>query len=32
VVVSFSASIGLACTDRAGYDLAHLCRAADAAR
>lgn len=31
VVVSFSASIGLACTDRAGYDLAHLCRAADAA-
>jgi len=31
VVVSFSASIGLACTDVTGYDLQHLCRASDAA-
>jgi diguanylate cyclase (GGDEF)-like protein len=31
VVISFSASIGLACTDTTGYDLQSLCRAADAA-
>jgi diguanylate cyclase (GGDEF)-like protein len=31
VVVSFSVSIGLACTDTSGYDLPPLCRAADAA-
>jgi diguanylate cyclase (GGDEF)-like protein len=31
VVISFSASIGLACTDTTGYDLQRLCRAADAA-
>jgi diguanylate cyclase (GGDEF)-like protein len=31
VVVSFSASIGVACTDRTGYDLQHLSRASDAA-
>jgi diguanylate cyclase (GGDEF)-like protein len=30
-VVSFSVSIGLACTDVTGYDLPRLCRAADAA-
>ncbi|MBE1161728.1 tetratricopeptide repeat-containing diguanylate cyclase [Dyella acidiphila] len=30
-VVSFSASIGLACTDAASYNLQHLCREADAA-
>ncbi|HVI55704.1 MAG TPA: GGDEF domain-containing protein [Luteibacter sp.] len=31
LVISFSASIGLACTDITGYDLQRLCRAADAA-
>jgi diguanylate cyclase (GGDEF)-like protein len=31
VVISFSASIGVACTDRTGYDLQRLCRASDAA-
>ena len=31
VVVSFSASIGLASTDMTGYDLQSLCRASDAA-
>ncbi|WP_324351742.1 GGDEF domain-containing protein [Pinirhizobacter sp.] len=31
VVVSFSASIGLASTDMTGYDLQQLCRASDAA-
>lgn len=31
VVVSFSASIGLACTETAGYDWQRLCRASDAA-
>jgi diguanylate cyclase (GGDEF)-like protein len=31
VVVSYSASIGLACTDMTGYDLQRLCRASDAA-
>lgn len=30
-VVTFSASIGLACTDTVGYDLSQLCRASDAA-
>lgn len=30
-VVAFSVSVGLACTDAAGYDLPPLCRAADAA-
>jgi diguanylate cyclase (GGDEF)-like protein len=29
--VSFSASLGLACTDMCGYDLQRLCREADAA-
>lgn len=29
--VTFSASIGLACTDTVGYDLSQLCRASDAA-
>ncbi len=29
-VISFSASIGLVCTDTTGYDLQRLCRAADA--
>jgi diguanylate cyclase (GGDEF)-like protein len=31
LVVPFSASIGVACTDTLGYDLPALCRAADAA-
>jgi diguanylate cyclase (GGDEF)-like protein len=31
LVISFSASIGLASTDGAGYDLQRLCRASDAA-
>jgi diguanylate cyclase (GGDEF)-like protein len=31
LVISFSASIGLASTDSAGYDLQRLCRASDAA-
>lgn len=31
VTVAFSASIGVACTDRLGHDLQALCRAADAA-
>lgn len=30
-VVSFSASLGMACTDRCGYELQRLCREADAA-
>jgi len=31
LVVPFSASIGLACTETVGYDLSQLCRASDAA-
>jgi diguanylate cyclase (GGDEF)-like protein len=31
LVVTFSASLGLACTDTSGYELQHLCRQADAA-
>lgn len=31
LVISFSASIGVACTDTTGYDLQRLCRASDAA-
>jgi diguanylate cyclase (GGDEF)-like protein len=31
LVISFSASIGVACTDTTGYDLPRLCRVSDAA-